>query len=166
MLSWYVLLLKCVLFSHKSLNLIDYLLAYHPDCILPWLNEHSNCPCCRKMFLDNHDLFVTFNWRSKRRSNWLKKRALINVMRERGTFCATHGLEFERSGREQPQSPNVDFPIQIPAATPNQSLHEELVMFKASDAAEDDQKSSHESDQAEDVELGKDTQEANNDDVQ
>lgn len=94
--------------------------AYHPDCILPWLNEHSNCPCCREMFLDYHDLFVNFIWRSKRRSQWLEKRALINTMRERGTFCATHGLEFELSDSQQTQSPDVEFPIQIP----NQSLPE------------------------------------------
>jgi hypothetical protein len=139
------------------------LLAYHPDCILPWLNEHSNCPCCRKMFIDYHDLIVTFGWRSKRRSKWLEKRALINIMRERGTFCARHGLVFRSTDSEQHQSSDVEFPIQIPVGTSNQSLHEELDIFKAPSRAEDDQISSHEYDKTDDVELGNDTHAKNGD---
>jgi hypothetical protein len=115
------------------------------------------------MFIDYHDLIVTFGWRSKRRSKWLEKRALINIMRERGTFCARHGLVFRSTDSEQHQSSDVEFPIQIPVGTSNQSLHEELDIFKAPSRAEDDQISSHEYDKTDDVELGNDTHAKNGD---
>lgn len=70
--------------------------VYHPECIIPWLLEHSNCPCCRRYLIDYHDLVVTLDWGTKKRLKRFQNKDIVNQIREKGFFCASHGLEFYR----------------------------------------------------------------------
>ena len=68
--------------------------VFHSNCIMTWLENHSNCPCCRENII--HDsartswfgrLACMFDWSERGKDEKLKSKSKAH-------YCIIHGLVF------------------------------------------------------------------------